>query len=52
MHCQKSVFLKNVIRETHAITYPLTHYVTAKIWHGTVDKMTGIFIKRIWQPYM
>jgi len=29
---------------------PLTNYDTVK--SGTVDKMVGIFTKRIWQPYL
>jgi len=38
MHCQKSVLLNIVIRETRTIKYPHTHFVTIKIWHGTVDR--------------
>jgi len=47
----KSVLSKNVIRESRAIKYPLTNYDTAQIWHGTFDKMAGIFTKGMWQPY-
>ena len=51
MHCQKSVLFKNIIGECRAIKYVLTNYDTPA-WFVTVDKMAGIFTKRIWQAYI
>ena len=48
MHCQKSVLIKNVIRDPVPLNLRLRLYPRSV----TVGKMAGIFTKHIWQPYV